>query len=115
MLQHLPDKSADLARHRDLQRADRTVHQVRIKPDSLLAQIVGKAPLGVNSTHHQAVDKVAEGFLVSADTEEGIVEAVESANAKFVLGVQWHPERLIEDSRSQKLFQGIVECVRHHH
>ena len=114
MLQHLADKSAGLARHQDFQRANQTVHRVRIKPDSLLAQIVGKEPLGVNSTHHQALDRIADDFVVSAQAEEGIVEAVESATAEFVLGVQWHPERLIDDSRNQKLFLAIVERARHH-
>ena len=112
LLQHLDDESPDLARHRDVERADRAVHQVSVKADSLLARIVGNERLGVNSTHHQAVDRIGEGLVVSAESEEPIVEAVESASAQFVLGVQWHPERLVDDSRNQKLFDAMVDCAR---
>jgi putative glutamine amidotransferase len=112
MMQHLPDEAAELAGHRDFDRADRAVHQVTVKGNSLLARIVGNDPLGVNSTHHQAVRQVGEGLVVSARSEDGIVEAVECESERFLLGVQWHPERLVDDRRNQRLFSAIVDYAR---
>lgn len=75
------------------------VHQVELTQESLLYKITGKRSLGVNSTHHQAVGKLAPGLKVSASSADGIVEAFELAEAQpgrdpFFLSVQFHPERM---------------------
>ncbi|MBQ3668085.1 MAG: gamma-glutamyl-gamma-aminobutyrate hydrolase family protein, partial [Clostridia bacterium] len=70
----------------------------------------------VNSYHHQAIDEVAPGFKVCARALDGTVEGIESATpGDFILGVQWHPEMIPEDSVSQgifKAFMGAVELRR---
>lgn len=65
-------------------------HPIEVRPDTQLAECVGRGQLMVNSTHHQAVKQVGEGLIVSATAPDGIVEAVEHREG-FVVGVQWHP------------------------
>jgi putative glutamine amidotransferase len=70
-------------------------HTIEIAPGTLLAQLLGAGTTAVNSTHHQAVDAAGAGLRVSARAADGVVEAIESADPeRFVLGVQWHPERM---------------------
>jgi putative glutamine amidotransferase len=78
---------------------DRIVHDVRLTPGSLLAKITGGHRLGVNSTHHQAVARVAPPLRVTAASEDGVVEGLELKPGRlgslpFLLSVQFHPERL---------------------
>lgn len=87
-------------------------HFIDVVEGSLLHQISGSQRYKVNSFHHQALRKVAEGFEVTARASDGIIEAFESKNHKFVLGVQWHPENLLkkDDLYAQKLFQAFIEA-----
>ncbi len=67
----------------------------------------------VNTSHHQAVDRVARGFTVVARSDEGIVEAMELPGARFFCGVQFHPERLVKKApQFQKLFREFVKACR---
>lgn len=112
LVQHLPDSNPALAVHRQPDRSREEVHVVLVEPDSRLARLVGTTPLPVNSTHHQAVGVVAPGLRVSAKSQDGIVEAVERAGDSFVLGVQWHPERLFaRRERHGRLFRGLVDAA----
>jgi putative glutamine amidotransferase len=61
--------------------------------------------------HHQAIDKVGDGLVVSAMDADGVVEALELPGESFVLAVQWHPEKSLDDLR---LFQAVVEAARSH-
>lgn len=70
-------------------------HPVDVKDGTLLAEAVGRGALMVNSTHHQAVKRVGGGLVVSALAPDGVVEAIELPGPRFVLGVQWHPESLV--------------------
>lgn len=75
--------------------SDDAAHTVEVAPNSLLARCVGcTGTLSVNSRHHQAVQRVAEGFRITARAADGVIEAIELSDAPFVLGVQWHPENL---------------------
>ncbi|MBQ8153633.1 MAG: membrane dipeptidase [Prevotella sp.] len=69
-------------------------HQVTIEKDSILYQLYDKAQLSVNSFHHQAVCDSGKRFRVTATSEDGIIEAMESCEFKSIMGVQWHPECL---------------------
>jgi putative glutamine amidotransferase len=76
-------------------------HPVTIEPGSRLAQLVGGTALEVNSSHHQAVAEPGRGLRVVAHAADGIVEAIESTDpTRFVLGVQWHPERMAAEHRA---------------
>ena len=87
--------------HRRLDKRCEVVHEVRLTPGSLLAKITGGQRLGVNSTHHQAVARVAAPLKVAAVSADGVVEGLElQPNAEgwlpFLLSVQFHPERLVD-------------------
>ncbi len=80
---------------------NQVVHDVRLTPGSLLAKITGGRRLGVNSTHHQAVARVAPALRVTASSDDGMVEGLElkpggSHWLPFLLSVQFHPERLFD-------------------
>ena len=61
--------------------------------------------------HHQAIDKVGDGLVVSAWESDGVLEALELPGAGFVLAVQWHPEKSLDDLR---LFTAVVDAARAH-
>ena len=72
----------------------------------------GREKVEVNSFHHQAVDRVAEGFYITARAQDGIVEAIENPQAK-IWGVQFHPENMAqEDPEFLNLFKLFVEECR---
>jgi putative glutamine amidotransferase len=73
-------------------------HEVRIEPGSLVAEATGTERLTVKSHHHQGVDRIPESLLASAwATDDESVEAIESGDGSFALGVLWHPEEDPED------------------
>lgn len=80
------------------QQHDRTQpqHPVEVRGDSVLGECVGKGQLMVNSTHHQAVHQVGEGLVATAHSPDGLVEAIEQPGQNFVVGVQWHPELMVD-------------------
>lgn len=84
-------------------------HTVSIVPDSLLFGIVKKTSLGVNTFHHQAVKALGRGLKVTAESEDGVVEALELEGRDFVLGVQWHPEKMYDSADQKKIFAAFVE------
>jgi putative glutamine amidotransferase len=89
------------------------LHNVEIKPDSRLASILGTTNVLVNSLHHQAVGAPAPGVDFSAYAPDGVVEALEMPDKRFVLSVQWHPEDLYEDDGMMKrLFTEFVDAAR---
>jgi putative glutamine amidotransferase len=100
--------------HRRLDKKMEPVHEVNITADSMLRQITGLEKLGVNSTHHQAIDKLADPLRTVATSPDGIIEAVElkePAGAPFLLAVQFHPERLIDNNIAfLQLFRRFIEA-----
>jgi len=87
-------------------------HEVNIDPSSRLANILGTTTIAVNSLHHQSVEVAAPDMCVTAYSPDGVVEAIEMPNKKFVLSVQWHPEDLYRDDPAMKrLFKAFVEAA----
>jgi len=82
-------------------------------PDSSLGSIV-QGTCRVNSLHHQAVKRVGHGLKVTARSEDGFVEALESAaEYPFLMAVQWHPEEMVSDSAEQReIFVHFIEKCR---
>lgn len=68
-------------------------HDIQISKSSPLSEIMGFGSHRVNSYHHQAIKKLAPGFSIAAAAADGVVEAIFRTDKRFVLGVQWHPER----------------------
>jgi putative glutamine amidotransferase len=102
--------------HRRFDRKGEVVHEVRLTGGSLLAKIAGKQRLGVNSTHHQAVGRVAPLLHATAASDDGVVEALElrPENARalpFFLAVQFHPERLAgRQPEHRRLFSSFTQA-----
>ena len=97
----IPQQVSGAINHRRTDKAFDLVHTAALAPGSLIAKIAGKRTLGVNSTHHQAVVQPAEPFVATARSRDGLVEAMElrpdmAGTVPFLLGVQFHPERLIQ-------------------
>ncbi|PYX80130.1 MAG: peptidase C26 [Acidobacteria bacterium] len=96
-------------------------HTVEIDSGSRLAKILNVGPearsLSVNSSHHQAADVAGDGLRVVARCpEDGIIEALEGAAPDhFVLAVQWHPERAMEDEASRAIFRAFVQAAKAEH
>ncbi len=90
------------------------VHSVRIEQQSNLAGMIGTHDARVNSRHHQAVDRIGRGLVVSAtDPEDGVIEAVEDPARPFIIGVQWHPEdQAPTDPIQRKLFEAFAAICR---
>jgi putative glutamine amidotransferase len=83
-------------------------HPVRIIPGSRLARVCGCDELTVNTSHHQMIKDIAPGLrAVAWSTPDGIIEGVEAADGRAVIGVQWHPE-MMDDEPSNRLFHHVV-------
>jgi putative glutamine amidotransferase len=109
----------DAIKHNCMDRKDQPVHKAALTPDSLLAKMTGKRVLAVNSTHHQAVDRVAVVLEVTAKGPDGVVESLELSESErgmlpYLLAVQFHPERLYErHPEFLELFRGLIlACKR---
>lgn len=95
-------------------------HEIAIEKNSLLDRIVrdgeaAGARVPVNSSHHQSAEQIGKGLRVSARCpDDGIVEAIEGTDPEhFVLAVQWHPERSVEDDEaSRAIFRALVEAAQ---
>jgi putative glutamine amidotransferase len=81
-------------------------HTVEIEPASRLAKIYKNLRVDVPTRHHQAVKNIGRGLVAVARAEDGVIEAVESPNHRFLMGVQWHPERDFEGN--EPLFREFV-------
>jgi putative glutamine amidotransferase len=98
------------------QRAPRShgSHFVKVKEGSLLHEITNSTNFKVNSFHHQTVRHVAQGFQMTAVASDGIIEALESSEHAFILGVQWHPECMVGngDAPSLAIFNSFVQASK---
>ncbi len=114
LYQDIPEEIKTDTEHHMEPPYDREAHKVRITEGSSLYKLLGKEILSVNSYHHQAVKRLADGLSVMAVSEDGIIEAVEDKSRKFLWAVQWHPEFLYKnDECSRKIFRTFTEaCMK---
>ena len=88
-------------------------HTVRIAEDSLIGRLAAAGDMRVNSYHHQAVGNPGRNLRPMAFAPDGVIEAVEDTTGRFILGVQWHPERGWQnDEFSKGLFKAFIEKAR---
>ena len=78
---------------------------VEVESGTALAGMLGAGEFDVHSYHHQGIDRLGDGLVPTARTDDGLVQAVESAGDGYLVGVQWHPE---ENSADRRLFAGLV-------
>ena len=110
--QHTLDSLPEAFEHRPDVPFAQKVHDISVDPDSKLGLICGdQLTFGVNSRHHQAVNEIGEGFRVSARSADGVIEAIEALSWSFAIGVEWHPEHLVEtEAVALNLFHAFVEA-----
>lgn len=108
----LPD-AGKLCHSLDMYPRDSVTHDIRILECSRMETVMGSSSGRVNSFHHQAVDSVADGFVVSAwSVPDDVVEAMEIPGSRFAVGIQWHPEELTSRIEARKLFSAFVEAAQ---
>jgi putative glutamine amidotransferase len=115
LIQDIPSQVGTAVPHQVQNPKDAVAHDVSIVPGSRLAALMGIAVVGgrlpVNSRHHQAVRRIAAGFVVTAAAPDGVIEALELPQARFCVGVQWHPENFVESRTFLSLFAGLVSAA----
>jgi putative glutamine amidotransferase len=93
LVQHLPERYGHHEHRRVVGSFDGADHDVLLSDGSLAGRAAGELVHATKSHHHQGVDRVGEGLVVSGvSTLDELPEAIELPDARFVLGVQWHPE-----------------------
>lgn len=108
LYQSIPDHVNKIINH---QKSKDTMHEITIKEDTLLHRILKEEKTIVNSNHHQGIRDVGKELKACAFSEDGLCEAIEHEKAYFILGVQWHPERLKKKS-SSKLFKAFINACK---
>ena len=95
-------------------RTVRARKKVNVVPGTELARITGRDKMRVNSLHHQSVNLLGSNLRVCAVEPNGVVQAIEHTQARFVLGVQWHPEFLPLHREQRRIFHHLVEAAKVH-
>lgn len=91
---------------------DDPVHGAALEPGSRLAAIAGNTRATVNSSHHQAIREPGKNLRITSRAADGTIESVEwTGDSNWVVGVQWHPERMFGDAFSQRLFREFVAAA----
>ena len=114
----IPTERPEAMKHQIKGKAHKLAHTIEIKSGTLLRQIFRRASIRINSAHHQAVGELAPMLRATAWTRDGIVEAIELVQkdvvgAPFLLGIQFHPERLIDEHPEfLRIFKAFVKACR---
>jgi putative glutamine amidotransferase len=117
LVQDLPTQGRGTIEHSKTTPLCAIAHEVWISPNSKLASLMPEKlaeadACAVNSRHHQAVDRVADGFEVTATAPDGVIEAMEHRTLPFCVAVQWHPENFWRTGEFRELFEGFVDVAR---
>lgn len=108
LYQSIPDHMAEIVKH---QKSKDIMHDIKVKKNTLLHKILKAEKTAVNSNHYQGLRDIGEGLRASAFSDDGLCEAIEHTKSEFIIGVQWHPERLKKRS-SSKLFKAFIEACK---
>ena len=112
LLQDVPSQVPGALQHSQKAPGWHGSHEIDVVPDSLLARLTGRTKAMVNSFHHQAVRDVPAGFVATARTADGVIEAIEKPEASFCLGLQFHPELMAARHEFiAAIFQGFVRSA----
>lgn len=108
LIQHIPDTHKSDINHEQPNPKCSPTHDILIEQNTLLSELTTQTNIKVNTTHHQAIDQIAQGLTISARAPDGIIEAIESRDYKFLVGVQWHSEYQ-NSELDRNLFKRFVE------
>ncbi len=108
LVQDIPSELPGALTHR-VEPRNTLAHPIAVEPDARLADLLGATHVQVNSLHHQAVEKVAPGFLITARAPDGVIEGLERPDHPFAVSVQFHPEELVPGHEaSERLLRHFV-------
>ncbi|MBU3914913.1 gamma-glutamyl-gamma-aminobutyrate hydrolase family protein [bacterium] len=108
---HLPDIYGENISHR-LPSREPIEHIVTVNDATKLFSILKESDMRVASSHHQSIQKLADGLIITAESEDGVIEAIEKEDHPWLIGVQWHPELTAKsDPLQQKLFDHLVQTA----
>jgi putative glutamine amidotransferase len=111
LVQDIPSVVSGAAVHDNSENPAR--HLVQLDEHSLLARLAGASAADVNSYHHQSIEQPGRGLRVVATAPDGVIEGVEDTSGRFIVGVQWHPERdWSTDAFARALFTAFIEEAR---
>lgn len=110
LIQHIPSEINAPLEHKQSQPCNLAAHRIRVMPGSRLHQILGVDTCEVNSMHHQAVMGGNARLQVGAVADDGVIEAVEVLDMPFCIGVQWHPEYLV-NAGERGIFSALVAAA----
>lgn len=103
--------------HNKIDKDTMRLHNINIVKDTILYNCVNKETGIVNSSHHQSVDRLGEGLMISSRADDGIIESIEYAdksNKSFLMGIQWHPERFTNynDEFSKNIYHAFEDSLK---
>lgn len=101
-------------RHTSNRRTVLPLKELVLEPGTRLQQLLDTERMGINSLHRQAIDRLGVGLRVSGRDRDGLVQAVEITDERFIFGTQWHPEFLIYRPNHLRLFRALVRAARGH-
>ena len=108
LYQDIPAEFSCAISHAQKPPYDVPAHAIQLVSGSLLAKLIGKERIDVNSYHHQGINRLAKGLEIMASADDGLVEAVRMPDHPYVWAVQWHPELSLKDEVSKKIFASFV-------
>lgn len=111
LYQDIPAQKKNALEHSQPRPHGHPSHRVAVAAKTRLAAIIGAASAAVNSTHHQAVKIPGRGLLPSAVAPDGVIEGIEAADGRFIVGVQWHPEFLTRLKPHAALFRALTRAA----
>ncbi|MCI0413503.1 gamma-glutamyl-gamma-aminobutyrate hydrolase family protein [bacterium] len=113
LIQHIPDEIKTLIVHDSKKAPGNPGHDVSILQGTRLHAIIGKDRVSVNSFHHQSVKDLGKGLIATAWSDDGVVEGLELPDARYFLGVQWHPEEFVDHGATfHSLFESFVNACK---
>ena len=117
LVQDIPSAIDKTLTHSTVQANDEIAHEVTVAPGSRLEQALGASVSAshtcrVNSRHHQSIARLGAALQASAKAPDGVVEAIESADADFCIGVQWHPENFWRTGEFTGLFDSFIAAAK---
>jgi len=112
LVQDLPSEVPGALLHEQTTPKHEPAHGLVVERDGVVAKVTEGAEVQVNSSHHQAIKALGRGLQITARAPDGVIEAVEDPSCRFVVGVQWHPERMIRLPWQLQLFRALVSAAK---
>jgi len=113
LYQDLSDYEQPILQHCQKNNLHQGTHTVEIAEETILKRVFKQNSIRTNSLHHQAIKELAKGFTVSARSRDGMIEAIEKNDYSFMVGLQWHPELMVDtDEPTLALFETFITACK---